>query len=152
MRLPSSSSLPSPTARTLPFCGFSFAVSGRTMPLAVVSSSSTALTIRRSPRGLSFITSEPPLRSRVLRFPLWHSVGRSARSARHSMKFARIVKGPSALLGGECQRRGRAERHARLVLRAADAPQAILEVRRVLHDLREADHGDRVLQGHLAPV
>ena len=54
-RLPLSSSLPSPTARTLPFWGFSFAVSGRTMPEAVVSSSSTALTIRRSPRGLSFI-------------------------------------------------------------------------------------------------
>src|SRR5690242_2817375 len=55
MRLPSSSSLPSPAARTLPFCGFSLAVSGRTRPLAVVSSSSTARTIKRSPRGLSFI-------------------------------------------------------------------------------------------------
>src|SRR3954462_11694647 len=54
-RWPLSSSLPSPTARTLPFCGFSLAVSGRTMPEAVVSSSSIALTIRRSPRGLSFI-------------------------------------------------------------------------------------------------
>ena len=39
---PSSSHLPSPTARTLPRCGFSLAVSGRTMPLAVVSSSSIA--------------------------------------------------------------------------------------------------------------
>src|SRR5437763_12091922 len=52
---PSSSHLPSPTARTLPRWGFSLAVSGRTMPLAVVSSSSTALTIRRSPRGFSFM-------------------------------------------------------------------------------------------------
>src|SRR5829696_912193 len=54
-RCPLSSSLPSPTARTLPLIGFSFAVSGSTMPEAVVSSSSTALTIRRSPRGLSFM-------------------------------------------------------------------------------------------------
>ena len=44
------------TATTLPFWGFSFAVSGRTMPLAVVSSSSIARTIRRSPRGLSFMS------------------------------------------------------------------------------------------------
>src|SRR2546423_5286076 len=56
MRLPSSSTLPVPTARTFPFCGFSLAVSGRTMPLAVVSSCSTARTIRRSPRGLSFMS------------------------------------------------------------------------------------------------
>src|SRR5207253_10349512 len=55
IRLPSSSSLPSPTARTLPFWGFSLAVSGSTMPEDVFSSSSTALTINRSPRGLSFI-------------------------------------------------------------------------------------------------
>src|SRR5256884_2762438 len=46
---------PSPTASTLPRWGFSLAVSGRTMPLAVVSSSSTAWTISRSPSGLSFI-------------------------------------------------------------------------------------------------
>src|SRR4051812_38175407 len=56
MRLPMSSvSLPSPTASTLPFWGFSFAVSGSTIPEAVVASSSTALTITRSPSGLSFI-------------------------------------------------------------------------------------------------
>src|SRR4051812_4185738 len=56
MRAPVASlTLPSPTASTLPFCGFSFAVSGRTIPEAVVASSSTALTIRRSPSGLSFI-------------------------------------------------------------------------------------------------
>src|SRR6476469_2924625 len=57
---PSSSHLPSPTATTVPFWGFSLAVSGRTMPLAVVSSSSIGLTISRSPRGFSFIR-EPPL-------------------------------------------------------------------------------------------
>src|ERR1700726_210317 len=62
MRLPASSSLPSPAARILPFCGFSLAVSGSTRPLAVVSSSSIARTIRRSPRGLSFILGKPPSR------------------------------------------------------------------------------------------
>src|SRR2546421_12311743 len=61
MRLPASSSLPSPTARTLPFCGFSLAVSGSTRPLAVVSSTSTARTIRRSPKGFSFMSEKPPL-------------------------------------------------------------------------------------------
>src|SRR3954452_17845195 len=74
MRLPVSSlSLPSPTASTLPLCGFSFAVSGRTIPEAVVVSSSTALTIRRSPSGLSFI-------GRSLR---WHA-GKKAVGTRHT--------------------------------------------------------------------
>jgi hypothetical protein len=54
-REPLSSILPSPTARTSPRCGFSLAVSGRTMPEEVFSSSSIARTIRRSPRGLSFM-------------------------------------------------------------------------------------------------
>src|SRR5687768_6364959 len=77
VRLPVSSLiLPSPTARTFPFCGFSFAVSGSTMPEAVVSSSSTALTISRSPRGLSFMRGTstqigPDLTD-------WHSKGESA--------------------------------------------------------------------------
>src|SRR5215213_9905432 len=75
-RCPLSSSLPSPTARTLPFWGFSFAVSGRTRPEAVVSSSSTALTIRRSPKGLSFMRETstqigPDVTG-------WHSKGESA--------------------------------------------------------------------------
>src|SRR5207237_5886830 len=50
-RLPLSSSLPGPTARTLPRCGFSLAVSGRTMPPAVRSSASTGSTTTRSSRG-----------------------------------------------------------------------------------------------------
>src|SRR6201746_336618 len=91
-RVPSSLMAPSPTATTLPFCGFSLAVSGRTMPLAVVASSSIALTISRSPRGFSFIR-VPPLSVRVLlaksRNPAlkpisappgcWHSHGASAK-------------------------------------------------------------------------
>src|SRR4051812_21290032 len=77
MRLPSSATFPSPTARTLPRCGFSFAVSGRTMPLAVVSSSSTALTISRSPRGLSFM-SQPPSKLQLAKLA-WHSSKESAK-------------------------------------------------------------------------
>ena len=41
LRLPSSLTLPSPAASTLPFWGFSLAVSGRTTPLAVVLPSSS---------------------------------------------------------------------------------------------------------------
>ena len=52
---PLSLRLPGPTASTRPRCGFSFAVSGRTIPLAVVSSSSRASTMRRSPSGCRFI-------------------------------------------------------------------------------------------------
>src|SRR5262249_54445221 len=44
MYSPSSSRAPGPTARTRPRCGFSFAVSGSTMPLTVVSSSSRTST------------------------------------------------------------------------------------------------------------
>src|SRR5579862_3791752 len=52
---PLSSREPGPTARTRPRCGFSFAVSGSTMPLNVCSSSSRTSTIRRSPSGFRFI-------------------------------------------------------------------------------------------------
>src|SRR3954451_2062000 len=169
-RWPLSSSLPSPTARTLPFWGFSFAVSGRTMPLTVVSSSSTALTIRRSPRGLSFITREPPL-SRVtcessLALGGWECqicapfyevranrqgvVGTLRR--RVPRRRRRAVADDRRRSAGSrwAARAGRRRRAS--VLRAADAPQAVLQVRRVLHDLREAHHGDGVLERHLAAV
>src|SRR4030065_1548161 len=55
-RLPSSSSLPGPTATTLPICGFSLAVSGRIIPPAVFSSASDCLITILSSRGLRFIT------------------------------------------------------------------------------------------------
>ena len=42
-------------AITLPSCGFSLALSGTTMPLAVFSSGSTCLTTTRSPIGFSAI-------------------------------------------------------------------------------------------------
>src|SRR5205823_37971 len=47
-RSPESSSLPGPTARTRPRCGFSFAVSGRTIPPAVFSSASICWITTRS--------------------------------------------------------------------------------------------------------
>src|SRR5262249_48788243 len=55
MNFPLSSRLPGPTARTRPRCGFSLAVSGSTMPLDVVSSSSRTSTINRSPSGFRFM-------------------------------------------------------------------------------------------------
>src|SRR4051794_41864035 len=60
---------------TLPFCGFSLAVSGRTIPLAVVSSSSIARTMSRSPRGLSFICGRPPWVVRDSGFALFYREG-----------------------------------------------------------------------------
>src|SRR5215207_8829267 len=44
-----------PTATTSAVCGFSLAVSGSTIPEAVVSSRSTIWTSARSPKGLNFI-------------------------------------------------------------------------------------------------
>ena len=61
-----SSREPGPTARTRPRCGFSFAVSGRTIPLNVCSSSSRTSTIRRSPSGCRFIRRPPPCDRLVL--------------------------------------------------------------------------------------
>ena len=55
MRLPSSSRPPGPTALISPFCGFSLAVSGRTIPEGVISSPSRGSTTTRSPSGLRFI-------------------------------------------------------------------------------------------------
>src|ERR671923_1328635 len=52
MRLPLSSTRPGPTARTVPSCGFSLAVSGITRPDAVVVSASFAWTRIRSSSGL----------------------------------------------------------------------------------------------------
>src|SRR6266545_5725585 len=50
---------PGPTARTVPRCGFSFAVSGSTIPLTVNSSSSRTSTIKRSPSGFRFMEIPP---------------------------------------------------------------------------------------------
>src|SRR5256886_10665398 len=55
MYFPSSSRPPGPTANTRPRCGFSLAVSGRTIPLTVNSSSSRTSTIKRSPSGCKSI-------------------------------------------------------------------------------------------------
>src|SRR5215212_5548551 len=63
-----------PTATTSAVCGFSLAVSGNTIPEAVVSSRSTIWTSARSPKGLNFIvlTSSSPgtfLRRRGRAYP-----------------------------------------------------------------------------------
>src|SRR5450759_1115854 len=54
-RVPSSRVFPGPTARMVPSCGFSLAVSGRTIPLLVTSSRALGLMTTRSPRGLSLL-------------------------------------------------------------------------------------------------
>src|SRR3954470_284616 len=119
VRLPVSSlTFPSPTASTLPRCGFSLAVSGRTIPLAVVSSSSTALTISRSPRGLSFIRRN--LRESVA----GNAVGTLA---------PRVpIRHPATRFGSR----------NRLVLRRPAGEEAIGDLLLALDDRREADHGD----------
>src|ERR1700712_1034062 len=116
-RLPSSLMAPSPTATTLPFCGFSLAVSGRTMPLAVVSSSSTGFTISRSPRGFRFIN-EPPSFGRWFacqdrknagpqtfpaRYPPWHSLARSPNKRKIATERTRVGEN-LALAASDCQR------------------------------------------------
>src|SRR5829696_8126395 len=54
-RDPSSRILPGPTDRTSPSWGFSFAVSGKTMPLFVISSRGVGLMTTRSPSGRSLV-------------------------------------------------------------------------------------------------
>ena len=51
LRVPSSNSLPSPTLMTVPREGLSLAVSGSTMPPAVLDSDSSRSTTTRSPSG-----------------------------------------------------------------------------------------------------
>src|SRR5262245_49226527 len=53
-RSPLSCSLPGPTARTRPRCGFCLAVSGSRMPPAVFSSASSGSTTTRSSSGRTF--------------------------------------------------------------------------------------------------
>src|SRR5690606_27601191 len=67
IRLPLSSTRPGPTARTVPSCGFSLAVSGITMPDAVVVSASIAWTTMRSSSGLiaTFVAVVTDIPSRV---------------------------------------------------------------------------------------
>src|SRR3954466_10307597 len=100
---PSSSKRPSPTARTSPFWGFSLAVSGRTRPLAVVSSSSIARTIRRSPRGLSFITydlrrNEVGISGLALSIGECQPLAREYRSQSRTVKMKRVKSAITAIL------------------------------------------------------
>src|SRR4051795_5116417 len=95
---PSSSKRPSPTATTLPFCGFSLAVSGRTMPLAVVSSSSIGLTISRSPRGFSFIRIPPFTGQKVRKLGLALCLGECQRLKDSG---SAVCEQPAAEQGGD---------------------------------------------------
>src|SRR4051812_20540121 len=126
---PSSASLPSPTARTLPRWGFSLAVSGRTMPLAVVSSSSIALTISRSPRGLSFI------------YNLRQQFAFGTLRARVPLGTL-ATRVPSEACDAALQ----------LVLPGAASPESLGNLRWPVRYLREADDGDGVLHLDLSAV
>src|SRR5215210_8682768 len=140
---------------TSPFWGFSLAVSGRTMPLAVVSSSSIARTISRSPRGLSFMCIDLRLRG----FPgtSWHSAVVSARPAAILQRWRAPATrrwhswGRSASLEGAPPGRPAGARTAS-VLGAADPQPGVRHARRVLDDLREAHDGDDVVHRDPAAV
>src|SRR5260221_8525896 len=88
--------LPGPTARTVPRCGFSCAVSGKTMPPIVVCSSSRASTISRSPSGFRFIL-RPPLCDRLV--TLIGTLGR-----RVPARLAYRIEDASRVLRGGCAR------------------------------------------------
>src|SRR5688500_2158776 len=117
-RVPSSRTRPGPTARTVPSCGRSLAVSGRTMPLLVISSRGVGLTTRRSPRGLSPVA--VPLTVVVMcawcllacetdaeieAFETVHARGTpgAADAGRTGTQPARVLMGKVALSGDECQ-------------------------------------------------
>src|ERR1700726_4040644 len=179
MRLPASSSLPSPAARILPFCGFSLAVSGSTRPLAVVSSSSIARTIRRSPRGFSFMlktsvsrdapggsTFDPPFGTLTARVPAEAQYIRNLGRFKAWLALARLnCQQNSAPLPGEGGQTARkVDRNDRksgaggpnkgptLVLRAAEPFHRLGHPARLVEDLRKAHHGDRVFGRHRASV
>src|SRR5437870_5613123 len=78
---PLSSTRPGPTASTMPSWGFSLAVSGRTMPLFVLSSRSTGLRRTRSPRGLTFMCITSCLKSLATEDILQQERHRGARQA-----------------------------------------------------------------------
>src|SRR6266496_2779018 len=81
MYFPSSSRAPGPTANTRPRCGFSLAVSGRTIPLTVNSSSSRTSTIKRSPSGCKFMKSLPRVFYRSSLIGLCGELSRGLRKA-----------------------------------------------------------------------
>src|SRR5688500_4138889 len=66
--------------------------------------------------------------------------------------WASFVAGCAAMQTHALAEAGAKTSARRLILSAAHAAQAILEVRRVLDDLREANDSDRVIQRHLAIV
>src|SRR4051794_6841204 len=108
------------------------------MPLAVVSSSSIAWTITRSPRGLSFIE-RTSVRSA---YPKpWHSERRSA-VAWHSSNQSAKASSAFPLI----------ERSSGLVLARAAEPAPLRDLGGPVRDLRETDDGDGVLPRDLPAV
>src|SRR5471032_3409564 len=138
MRLPFSSSLPSPIATILPFCGFSLAVSGSTRPLAVVCSSSIACTIRRSPRGLSFILKTSALGIRPAARDAPRSIGHLSGTLRWRVPTTPPIYRSGGVFQGQigsCQARVPT---LPSVLGAAEAFHRLGQAGRLVHDLGEA--------------
>src|SRR5262245_36494770 len=105
-RLPLSSTRPGPTARTLPSWGFSLAVSGMTMPDAVVVSASLACTTILSSSGLMFTLATCALP--FLGVPDWipdgiHLLGTAAAAPRRRGCRGSVTAARLALYRGECQ-------------------------------------------------
>src|SRR5262249_13848830 len=90
LRLPSSRSLPGPTASTRPRCGFSRAVSGSRMPPAVFSSASRGSTTTRSSNGRIFSLLAMSLSSRGL-LGLHHAHATHATHPAHPATYAVVV-------------------------------------------------------------
>src|SRR4051795_5377031 len=104
-RWPLSSIRPGPMARTVPSCGFSLAVSGITMPEAVVCSASLACTRIRSSSGLiatlvAVVTCGLPFPGVCLsKASTWATCRRGSQGPRRTVTLA--------LSGAECQSRWR---------------------------------------------
>src|SRR5213079_1350507 len=125
-----------------------------TMPLDVVSSSSIARTIRRSPRGFSFMSKKPPSREsdRRLARPSPGRVHPSGTLGGRVPTTAPIYRrsGDYSPWLAVCNEVCQAPR--RSVLGAAVALHGLGHVRRVLEDLREAHNRHGVVQGHGAAI
>src|SRR5260221_3123545 len=123
LMVPSSSSLPEPTAMTLPSWGFFLAVSGRKMPPEDFSSPSLGLTTTLSRSGRNAIALPPvgmlpcwiclcrptARREDVLRsvVPLWRDgQAKVVISAKISALVCRVLKREYSKAGGNVKRRG----------------------------------------------
>src|SRR5436305_5111298 len=151
MRFPSLSRAPGPTDSTWPRCGFSLAVSGRTIPLTVNSSSSRTSTINRSPSGCRFMKAS--LKS-LSRNGFCAELSRGPRTAPPDSNIARALRErgnpvrdcPAAGLAGDhracCDLRGVRECVFELLLPhpLCGQPRRLVRLRRALEQPDRGQH------------